>query len=388
MVNDPEYDLSLAEVKLEAYDFTYEGQPIQPRVIDVINTVGYHPGIEWNFDIQYKNNDAPGIGKVIIKPKSSSIYFGKKEIEFTIRDKSGNVPTVDPNKPHVNANLKSVSIKLNRQEYNPDDAITATAVVNPNTLTGLRYEWEVTDGKYLKKLGINQPKITINADKIYNGKQLKLTVFYKEEEVFNATQLIITNKILPDAPTVNPPPAINPNPDAKPPVVNPNPNPLPQPTPPTTPIEPNPNPIVPPSRPDPQPEATIQDVRFEVKPQYFEGETIEIVAITKFDRQPKTTVTYTWYLNGEQLSSSQSPTLTIPAKLEYDNADLFVSAEHNNKKISSEHKTINVVKKDESISTSNQKGFDSQNIIMISAISAGVVLLGLTIALIIRKFKR
>ncbi len=395
VVNDPEYDLSLAEVKLEAYDFTYEGQPIQPRVIDVINTVGFHPNIEWNFDIQYKNNDAPGIGKVIIKPKSSSIYFGKKEIEFTIRDKSGNVPTVDPNAPRPNQNLKSVSIKLNRQEYNPDDAITATAIVNPNTLIGLRYEWEVTDGKYLKKLNINQPKISINADNIYNGKQLKVTVFYKEEEVFNAAQLIITNKALPDAPTVNPPPAINPspNPDTKPPVVNPEPptpGPVvpPNPTPPTAPIEPDLNPIVPPSRPDPQPEATIQDVRFEVKPQYFEGETIELVAITKFDHQPKTTVTYTWYLNGEQLSSSQSPTLTIPAKLEYDNADLFVLAKHNNKKISSEHKTINVVKKNESIVTSNQKGFDSRKIIMISAISAGVVLLGLTTTLIIRKFKR
>ncbi len=201
MYGNPDFDANNLTVKLAPTDYVYQGQPITPKITQIVAPDGAHPIIDWNFDIEYKNNNAPGIGKIIIKPKPDVLYWGQKVIEFTILNPDGSQPTINPDAPVANENLKSVDIWLNKKAYNIDSTIVAEAAVQGKDLKQVKYHWEIIDGdKVIRKVNLNSPQISINVDKSFVGKALKVVASCNDEEVASTINLNVSPTLLPEEP--------------------------------------------------------------------------------------------------------------------------------------------------------------------------------------------
>ncbi len=126
-----EYNLAYADIQLEGIEFDYTGQPIKPTLKSIRMSDGATPTlVPRNFIIKYEDNILPGTGKVIVIGNTKDgFYFGRREIPFTITNKSHKpVVSVDPNQ---NQYLGSLNLVLNKSIYNRDDTIVARANVVP-----------------------------------------------------------------------------------------------------------------------------------------------------------------------------------------------------------------------------------------------------------------
>ncbi len=161
----------------------------------------------------------------------------------------------------------------------------------------------------------NAPILTLDANPNFAGKNLKVTVTYKDEKVVTETALNITNATLPDQrpPVVEPPkPVVPPTPAPVPP--QPQPEPLP------------PSPVVP-------PKPTLKNVDIELdKNSYVVGNTI--VANATINPNDVENVSYQWEIIGGHRLSNNGSSIRFEATESLINKTLKVTATANGVSVS------------------------------------------------------
>lgn len=205
-IEDPELDVKFAKIDLERYEYRYDGKPIEPKVLKVTFPSGAHPRL-LNFIISYKDNDKPGIGKVIVKGDfDNTVYYGVQEVPFTILNSDGSKPDLTP-PPAPEPTPEFDSIDLNISNYSPIEegqTISASASVKGSNLKDVHYKWEILGSS--TKINSTTANASFVANINDNNRTLRVTATSGLQSIFKDYTLNITRKqqpVVPQEPTLN-----------------------------------------------------------------------------------------------------------------------------------------------------------------------------------------
>ncbi len=178
-----------------------EGWEWYPNDADSLNKP-YRPG-QSELDLVYRGDD---------HEYYRIHWFGKHKVTLESVPDADIKPTAPIPKPEINnqgneelpppiiapePSLESVSIDLDDRTYYVGDNITARAIINPKSLTGLRYEWWL-DGRNIG----SSSSVNFRAESWHNGRTLELRVFHNGKTKTSTKSLRVTNPT-PPAPDNN-----------------------------------------------------------------------------------------------------------------------------------------------------------------------------------------